>query len=284
MLRPFVISRSRIRLLATGALLALVAFASLGVTRFALPPTVGVDAPFYSALLVVLGGSRGILAEILWWRIGDLQKQNRYAELVPLTDLLVALEPSSADARAYNAWNLAYNISAAHQDPAERWQWVCKGLDLLERGLAIQPASGVLLRQAGWFWEDKIGGDNDSAAPYYRSRLAERPVPTTAADGFAAQIGTEPDWNNPRVRALFYYTRAGDAYDTLRVLTAILTRADSPAFIPFYTETARAVLPELAAQQFAQIRAFTQTLDRAFPNRSDLQALLQELTHDSSDR
>lgn len=274
--------RHRMRLLLTGALLALAALASLAVTRLAQPPTAGVDAPVYSALLVVLGGSRGILAEILWWRIGDLQKKNRYAELVPLTDLLVALEPSSADARAYNAWNLAYNISAAHRDPAERWQWVCKGLDLLERGLDISPASEVLLRQAGWFWEDKIGGSADTAAPYYRSRLSERPIPPDP-DAFIRTIRTVPDWNDPYIRALYYYTRAAHPYDTLRVLTALLTRADTPALIPFFAETARAALPHLAGRQLSQIRTFTQTLDRAFPNHPDLKALLQELTHDPTD-
>ena len=93
-------------------------------TRRALPPTMGADSPMLSTLLVALGGSRGIIAEVLWWRIGDLQRQNRYAELVPLTDLLVTLEPSSPDVWAYNAWNLAYNISVMHQDPEDRWRWV----------------------------------------------------------------------------------------------------------------------------------------------------------------
>lgn len=282
MLRRLPTLLPRGRTLLIGMLLAGAALASLSVTRLALPPTAGVDAPFYSALLVVLGGSRGILAEILWWRIGDLQKKNRYAELVPLTDLLVALEPSSADARAYNAWNLAYNISVAHQDPEERWQWVCKGLDLLDRGLDIDPTSEILLRQLGWFWEDKIGGTNDTAAPYYRAHLHTRPLPPDA-DAFAARIRARPDWNNPHIRALYCYTRAGAPYDSLRVLTALLNHTDSPELIPFFTETVRAAHPLLAGPQLAQIRAFTQTLDRAFPNRPDLKALLQELTHDPSD-
>lgn len=273
----------RVRMLVAGILLGAVALASFRVTRFAVPPSVGVDAPLYSAVLMVLGGSRGILAEILWWRIGDLQKQNRFAELVPLTDLLVALEPSSADARAYNAWNLAYNISVAHQDPAERWQWVSKGLDLLDRGLAIAPTSEVLLRQMGWFWEDKIGGDLDTAAAYYRTQVNTRPLPSDAA-AFEATVQVKVDWNDPRVRALYWYLRANATYDTLRILTAILNRADSPEYIPFFVKIARRVLNDLAPQQVAQVRHVAEVLNRVFPNQTELVAFLQEFNYDSSHR
>lgn len=273
----------RARMLIAGILLGMLALASFRVTRFAVPPSVGVDAPFYSAVLMVLGGSRGIIAEILWWRIGDLQKQNRFAELVPLTDLLVALEPSSADARAYNAWNLAYNISVAHQDPAERWQWVCKGLDLLERGLDIAPTSEVLLRQMGWFWEDKIGGNLDTAADYYRTQIGTRAIPADAA-AFETTCRVKADWNDPRVRALYWYSRAGATYDTLRVLTAILNWAETPEYIPLFVQVARQAIGDLAPQQVAQVRHVAASLNRAFPNQPELVLFLQELNYDSSHR
>lgn len=281
---PFTVKRaSRVRMLAVGILLGVFALGSFRVTQRAVPPSVGVDTPVYSAVLMVLGGSRGILAEILWWRIGDLQKQNRFAELVPLTDLLVALEPSSADARAYNAWNLAYNISVAHQDPEERWQWVSRGLDLLAHGLDILPTSEVLLRQMGWFWEDKIGGDLDTAAAYYRTRINTRPIPADAAT-FAQTIHVDVDWNDPRVHALYWYLRADATYDTLRILTAILNRAETPDYIPLFVKTARRVAGDLAPQQLAQVRHVAQSLNRVFPNQTALVAFLEEFNHDSSHR
>lgn len=244
-------------------------------TRRAVPPTSGADTPALSALLVALGGSRGVLAEILWWRIGDLQRQNRYAELVPLTDLLVTLEPSSPDVWAYNAWNLAYNISVMHQDPAERWRWVRRGIALLARGLRHAPTSQTLLRQMGWLFEDKLGGDLDTAAPYYRAHLGELGVPGDAG-AFAARVGFRPDWSLPRTHALYWYLRSGHGPDTLRAATALLRQTGDPALIPFFAATARAVAPDLAPRQAEQQRAFARELLSAFPGDPDLEAFLKE--------
>ena len=272
-------SRGRAAAWLLGAALAGGALAAgLLCTRRAVPPTVGADSPALSALLVALGGARGVIAEILWWRIGDLQRQGRFAELVPLTDLLVTLDPSSPDAWAYNAWNLAYNVSVAHSDPAERWRWVRRGLDLLARGLRADPTSEVILRQMGWVWEDKIGGANDAAAPYYRTQARALPPPEDAG-AFAARLGGGVDWGDPRIRALYWYDRAHHPRDTLRATVALL-RAEAPerlpARLPYFLSAARAAWPELAPSQTEQIRAFVQGLAEGRPGDAALRAFLQE--------
>lgn len=262
-----------------GAALAGGALASgLLLTRRAVPEAVGADSPALSALFVALGGARGVLSEILWWRIGDLQRQGRFAELVPLTDLLVTLDPASPDAWAYNAWNLAYNVSAAHYEPAERWRWVRRGLALLERGLRADPASEVILRQIGWIWEDKIGGPNDDAAPYYRRQAGTLPPPE-GAEAFAGRLGGGADWGDPRVRALFWYDRARHPRDVLRA-TLTLLRGAPPQTLrarqAYLLAAARAAWPELAPSQAAQLRAFVQGLAEASPGDPALRAFLQE--------
>jgi hypothetical protein len=90
----------------TGFTLVLLAMLVVGtnrlMTRQAVLPTVGTDSPLLSAVFVTMGGARGILSEVLWWRISELQRQDRYAEVMPLTDLLVTLDPASPDTWVYN--------------------------------------------------------------------------------------------------------------------------------------------------------------------------------------
>lgn len=236
--------------------------ASFCVTRRAVPPTVGASSPALAAVMVALGGSRGILAEILWWRLADLQQQNRYAEMLPLTELLVTLEPTSADAWAYNAWNLAYNLSAAHRDAAEKWRWVKRGVTLLKRGLGVMPRSVVLLRQMGWLWEDKLGGTNDEAVGFYRAHLAELPPPDAAETAaFAQRIHlAEVDWMNPRLRALYWYCRADHEADQLRVLTALLREPGGRRLLPYFREVLDRAWPDLAPIQQEQVTHFLATL------------------------
>lgn len=259
-----------------GGLLCVLALLSFGVTKRALPPFAGVDSPVLSALTVALGGSRGILAEVLWWRISELQQQSRFAEILPLTDLLVTLEPTSADAWAYNAWNLAYNISVAYRDAEERWRWVCRGVRLLERGLRILPQSEVLLRQMGWLWEDKIGGAQDGAGAYYRAHLEDLGLPPEA-EAFARQAGLSPDWHNPRVHALYWYAQANHAPDMLRTLSLLLREPGQAAWIPFFLKVVRQAWGDLAPEHQGQIMAFLAELAARYPGeRAALAAFVQE--------
>ena len=257
------------------ALLSLACALSFRLTQQSAPAAIGVASPALSVLMVALGGSRGILAEILWWRLADLQQQSRFAEMVPLTELLVTLEPSSADAWAYNAWNLAYNISAAHRDAAEKWRWVKRGVALVARGLEAMPRSVVLLRQMGWLWEDKIGGSLDDAAAFYRAHLAELPPPPPEeAARFAQSLHlAAPDWKQARLRALYWYWRAGHDPDQLRVLSALVReRPAGDQYLPCFLDALTRAWPELAPPQRQQVRHF---LHERFGAQVD--ALLQKL-------
>ncbi len=73
---------------------------------------------------VILGGFRGIIADVLWLRISYLQEQGRIFELVQLADWVTKLEPRNTEIWAFHAWNMAYNVSVMMQDDADRWRWV----------------------------------------------------------------------------------------------------------------------------------------------------------------
>ena len=266
------------RLWLVGAGLACLAvFANLCFTQRAVPPTTGVDSPMLSAVLVTLGGCRGIISEVLWWRIAELQKENRYAELMPLTDLLVSLDPASADTWVYNAWNLSYNISAAHHDAEEKWYWVKEGITLLERGLRAAPRAEPILRQLGWTFEDKLGRSADTAAPYYRAHLMELSVPADA-DAFARATGVTPDWNAPEVRALYWYWRANHGRDMLRVTLDLVYRLQQTQWLPFLLQVARYAWEDLAPPQQEQVRHLLLSIPQTHPSRHAAERFLKEVT------
>ncbi len=258
-----------------GAMLACAAVVSnICFTQRAVPPTTGADSPMLSAVLVALGGCRGMISEVLWWRIADLQRQNRYAELVPLTDLLVTLEPASADAWVYNAWNLSYNISAAHQDAEEKWYWVKEGIHLLERGLRVAPHSVAILRQLGWIFEDKIGGQADVSTPYYRAHLGELTLPVDATI-FAQAVGLKPDWQEPMTWALYWYWRAAHARDTLRVTLVLVGHRGRLEWVPFLLKMSREAWDDLAPRQHEQVIQLLRQVAEFHPLRTEIENFLK---------
>lgn len=230
-----------------------------------------------SALLQIgLSSFRGILCEVLWFRISALQQEDRYAEIVPLTDWLTRLDPRSTGAWIFNAWNLAYNISIMYGEPAKRWSWVERGLNLLKEGaLAWNPGTPELYAEIGWVYEHKLGTKTDPAHVYYRETLASRPIDYDPAP--IANDVLPSQRNTPEAYAYYWYTRAGDDVARLRMQVKLLANGvDSivPAFVenasyliaaqsdPHYAErlveVARNVLPRQSASSAALLRSFIQ--------------------------
>ena len=150
--------------------------------------------PFLNFLTVGLGGFRGIAAEALWYRADHLQEEGRYFELVQLSGWITGLDPHATEAWSYNAWNMAYNISAMMRRPADRLRWVTHGIELLrDHGLPANPNSAKLYRDLAWFYQHKVGSSDDTAHLTYKLDLAGRLAPLLNPDGTVT--------NTPEARA-----------------------------------------------------------------------------------
>ena len=131
-----------------------------------------------------LGGFRGVVAEVLWFRAHRLQEAGRYLELVQLADWLTMLDPHASEAWVYNAWNLAYNVSVMMARPEDRLRWVQNGIALLrDDGLRFNPREARLYRELAWFYQNKVGDALDTAHLAYKFHLAGQLAPCVNADG-----------------------------------------------------------------------------------------------------
>jgi len=146
--------------------------------------------PALTFVVVGLGAFRGLAAEALWFRADTLQWEGRYFELVQLANWITSLDPYATDAWVYNAWNLAYNISAMMRRPEDRVRWVWHGLRLLrDEALLWNPGDAQLCRELAWLYLNKVGGSLDTAAPLYRRTLSEEADPFLGPDGaFPASV------------------------------------------------------------------------------------------------
>jgi len=130
--------------------------------------------PLVAFTTVVLGGFRGLLADILWLRASYLQDEGRYIELVQLSDWITKLEPRHTEIWAFHAWNMAYNVSVMMFRPEDRWRWVRNGIQLLrDEGIRYNSADSDLYCNLGWLFQDKIGGTTDRVNMFYKQKWAE---------------------------------------------------------------------------------------------------------------
>lgn len=124
----------------------------------------------YSSAL--LGGFKGVIADILWLRLSSLQSDNRILELLELSELITQLEPHIPEVWTFHAWNLSYNISLLATNKEDKWNWVKKGFELLrDKGLEINPNDPVIALELAWIFQHKIGTDGtDKNGQYFRTQ------------------------------------------------------------------------------------------------------------------
>jgi hypothetical protein len=142
----------------------------LGLTRIA--PLENAP-PVLAFTTVALGGFRGLIANALWIRANDLQNEGKYFEMVQLADWITKLEPTLSQVWIVQAWNMAYNISVKFPDPADRWRWVQRGIELLrDEALRYNPKEALIYRELGWFFQHKMGGNSDDGHLHYKQSWA----------------------------------------------------------------------------------------------------------------
>jgi len=130
--------------------------------------------PLMAFTTVVLGGMRGIIADVLWLRLSYLQDEGAYLEVVQLSDWITKLEPRCTDIWGFHGWNMAYNISVMMPDPEDKWRWISSGVCLLrDEGILYNPGDPKLYVELGWIFLHKIGRDIDPDHAYYRKMWAE---------------------------------------------------------------------------------------------------------------
>lgn len=129
--------------------------------------------PHVAVVTAALGTFRGLAVDILWARADHLQSEGEFYEAQTLAHWITTLQPRFQKVWGFQAWNLAWNITAATDLPAERWNWVSRGIDLLRsRGIPLNPRAANLYFDLAWIFQGKIARVGDKDHWYYKARLA----------------------------------------------------------------------------------------------------------------
>jgi hypothetical protein len=140
--------------------------------------------PVLAFTTVALGGFRGLISKYLWIRANDLQQDDKFFEAAQLADWITDLEPHFPQVWAFQAWNMAYNISVKFKDFSDRWRWVERGIELLrDNGLRYNPNDTIIYQHLGLFFQQKMGQDMDDANRYYKRQWADEMSGLFGANG-----------------------------------------------------------------------------------------------------
>ncbi|MEI7728424.1 MAG: hypothetical protein WCO56_02585 [Verrucomicrobiota bacterium] len=161
--------------------------------------------PMLAFTTMALGGFRGLIANALWLRANQMQEEDKFFEMVQLSDWITKLQPRMKQVWLMQAWNMAYNISVKFSDPEDRWRWVQRGFSLLrDEGLRYNPDEALIYRELGWIFQHKMGASLDDAHYTYKRHWIDEMTQVLGPqrDGYRELLSPKTDDARARAKLL----------------------------------------------------------------------------------
>jgi hypothetical protein len=161
--------------------------------------------PMLAFSTMALGGFRGLIANILWIRASQLQEEDKFFEMVQLSDWITKLQPRMKQVWIHLAWNMSYNISVKFSDHEDRWRWVQRGIELLrDEALKYNPDEPLIYRELAWHFQHKMGMNLDDANLLYKRRWMDEmtAVLGSTRDSYKELISPKTDDARARLKIL----------------------------------------------------------------------------------
>ncbi len=116
-----------------------------------------IDTGSFMLKLVLLGGFRGVAANVLWTRAEELKREQDWDRMKATVDLITKLQPHFLSVWTFQGWNLAYNVSVEWDAPEDKYEWIKKGIKFLQDGVQKNRQSPDLIWDTAWTYYHKIG-------------------------------------------------------------------------------------------------------------------------------
>ena len=125
--------------------------------------TIGeVDTGSFVLKLFLLGGFRGMAANVLWTRAIDFQKVQEWDKLKVTVDMITKLQPHFLAIWTFQSWNLTYNVSVEWDAPEDKYEWIKRGIKFVQDGVKKNQKSPDLIWDTAWYYYHKLGFSDES--------------------------------------------------------------------------------------------------------------------------
>jgi hypothetical protein len=125
--------------------------------------TIGeVDTGSFVLKLFLLGGFRGMAANVLWTRAIDFQKVQEWDRLKVTVDMITKLQPHFLAIWTFQSWNLTYNVSVEWDAPEDKYEWIKSGIKFVQDGVSKNKKSPDLIWDTAWYYYHKLGFSDES--------------------------------------------------------------------------------------------------------------------------
>jgi hypothetical protein len=117
--------------------------------------------PASATMNLLLLGLRGVACNVLWQQAIEQKEHKDWGGLRATTDSIILLQPHFRQVWEFQAWNLAYNVSAEWDGVIDRYHWVKEGAKFMIRGTEVNRNIPDLKYETGRMIGQKIGHSDE---------------------------------------------------------------------------------------------------------------------------
>ncbi|HEX5271257.1 MAG TPA: hypothetical protein VFW33_12240 [Gemmataceae bacterium] len=137
-----------------------------------------------SALELSLTGSRGFVVSALWYWTMDAFKKNRWNELELYVGAVTRLQPHFSSPWLYQSWNLSYNVAVEADQVKDKYFYVARGVQLLERGERMNHFHPDMRYSIGFYQQHKVMQSDETNVFRCLYQMSCMPYPERDAERF----------------------------------------------------------------------------------------------------
>lgn len=116
----------------------------------------------------VIGGFKGVAADILWIKIEELWHGGKWFEIMPLLRAITWMQPHFIEAWELGGWHLADNLYAYAREMTDKERYIEEGIRFLKEGIAKNRDVYNLYFELGWIYYSKLN-KYDEGVKYFKS-------------------------------------------------------------------------------------------------------------------
>ena len=122
------------------------------------------------AVLVAMGGLRGVAADLLYLKTDELWQQGKWEQMLPLYRAITVLQPNYPEYWSAAGFHLAWDLSFSAKTNEERLKYLNQGIEFLKEGLSYNPDIYKLYFEIAFIYDQKFK-DYDEAVKWYRKAV-----------------------------------------------------------------------------------------------------------------
>ncbi len=123
---------------------------------------------------LVLGGFKGLAADLLWLQVESLWHSGQHYRMLPIMNSITFLQPKFITPWVVGGWHMAYNMYVLAPENKKDF-WLQSGIDFLKRGTTYNPNRYDLYFELAWTYYHKA--KNYKEAEKYFELAAKFPCP-----------------------------------------------------------------------------------------------------------